>query len=83
MQWDAIRITVEFHHVADAVQLQWLACNPQPPHGQNIAAQFRECFVMRPLMQDVSFHRAYILRPQVFNVNQRPLPAAEREMLNA
>ena len=37
--------------------------------------------VMGVFMQDRAVHRAVILRPLILNMDQRPLPAAESEML--
>ena len=35
------------------------------------------------LVEQIALHRTQVLRPLLLQVNQRPLPPAEREVLNA
>lgn len=50
---------------------------------QKVSPAFLFFPVMGPLMHQCAIHCAVILRPLVFNVDQRPLPAAKHKMLQA
>ena len=55
----------------------------QPAQNQQIAALFHLLFVVGAAVHQVSLHRAYIIRPLLLQVDQRPLPPAEHKVLQS
>ena len=53
----------------------------QSSDGQAVPPTLPELLVVNALMHEMAVHRAEILRPLVFYVDQRPLAAAEGEVL--
>lgn len=74
-------ITLKFHHVALSAQSQRERLYAQAADNPQIASCLAQLLVMCPLVEQLPFHGSKILRPLLFDVDQRPLPAAELEML--
>lgn len=53
----------------------------QAAQDEQIPAPFALLFVVGAGVHQIALYRAQIFLPLVFNVDQRPLPAAENEML--
>ena len=51
--------------------------------GENPFARFGKERVIRPLVQQLPFDREHVILPLALYVNQRPLPPAENEVLDA
>ena len=63
--------------------MQPVADHSQAPHGQQIAALFVKRFVVAALVQEMPFGGAQVFGPLLFQMDERPLAAAEAEMLDA
>ena len=55
----------------------------QSSDGQAVTPALPELLVVNTLVHEMAVYRAEILRPLVFYVDQRPLAAAEGEVLQA
>ena len=51
------------------------------PRRQRFSAALKQRLVVRALVHELPLHRTHVFRPLLLDMNQRPLPAAEREML--
>ena len=56
---------------------------PHVPRNKQVAAAFGEIFIVCPFVQNGAVGGAVVFCPLVFNMDQRPLSAAEFEMLQA
>ena len=82
LQWYACRVPTELHHVACADESEPRRRDAQAANDQHISPPFPRRGVVGFSMERAALHRPDILRPLVFNVNQRPLPAAKAKMLD-
>jgi hypothetical protein len=78
---NAARVGGELHDVAAAGYAEARGLDAQSPNRQNIAAFFGKALVVRPLVQQLPLDRPHVFRPLLFKADERPLPPAEREML--
>ena len=70
-----------FQHIAFAGHTQRGGKYTDAPGDEQVAPALPEVSVVGILMHQRPVHRAEILRPLLLNMDQRPLPAAEFEML--
>ena len=78
----AFGILDEFDYVAFSRKAQSSRANIQPAHDQGISAPLSQSLVMRSSMHHVSHGRKSVFTPFPLDMNERPLPTAEREVLN-
>ena len=71
----------EHHGVALAADAEHGAFDRHPAHRQFVPAPFGQRAVVYPVVLHPAFGSAPVLRPQILNMDQRPLPAAEAVML--
>ena len=74
---------MKFQHVARAGNAERARENAHIARDEEISPVFGKCAVVRVFMQDRAVRRAVILRPLVFDMDERPLPAAELKVLQA
>lgn len=72
---------MKLQHIAGAGHTQRPGKNAHIACDEEISPAFGKCAVVRVFMQDRAVRRAVILRPLVLDVNERPLAAAELEVL--
>lgn len=82
-QRDSVGIGREFHRVADAADAQAIRANLHAAQRQHTAAKVRNALVVHAVVLHAPLRRQTVFLPLILNVNQRPLPAAEGEVLNA
>lgn len=83
MQRNAVLRLGEHHSVAFAAHAERFAFDRHPAHDQFLSPALRLHPVMHTLVLYPARGSQRVLTPLVLNVDQRPLPAAEREMLDA
>ena len=74
---------MELHDVALAREPQRAGVHRQPAHDKDVAAPFPQLLVVRAAVHQVALRGQHVVRPRLFKVDERPLTAAEREMLDA
>ena len=74
---------MKFYNIADAGQPQAMADYPHAAHNQKITALFTKRIIMAAFVQQMTFDRAQVFGPLLLQMDQRPLPPAEAEMLDA
>ena len=72
---------MQLDHVAFAGDAHDFAAHGHGAGEQRAAAQLGEPRVVNPLVHIRALERQHIFAPELLDVDQRPLPAAEREML--
>ena len=80
-QAHAVGRAAELQHVAGAGNAQRRRKDPHPARNQQIAPTLKAVLVVRALVEQRAVGRVEIVRPKLLNVNERPLPAAERKVL--
>lgn len=80
---DALGTRAQFHDVALSADSQLSRMDGHSSGSQEVASFFGEESVVCVFVQNIPFDRTNIVCPQSFDVNQRPLPSAEREVLDA
>ena len=83
LQRDTIRVGAELHHIAGPGQAQPVADDPHAAHRQQVTPLFPKGIVVAPFMQQLPLDGAQVFGPLLFEVNQRPLPPAKAEVLDA
>lgn len=71
----------KLHRVALPGYAQPRRGDGQPPDGQPVPAALPEFLVVDALVHEMAVHGAVIFGPLILNVDQRPLVAAEGEVL--
>ena len=74
---------VKFHDIRDAAHTELCRGNAQGTRHEQIPARFVQAAVMTLLVDDLPFDGAQVFLPLLLDVNERPLPAAKEEMLDA
>ena len=82
LQRNAVLCAVKLHHIAFAGYAERGRIYPHGPHDEQVAAAFRAA-VVRLFVQDGTVRRAVVFRPLVLHMDERPLTAAECEVLDA
>lgn len=72
---------MKLHRVALPGDAQLRRVDGQPSDGQAASAALPELLVVDVFVHELAVHRAVILGPLVFDMDQRPLTAAESEVL--
>ena len=72
---------MKFHHVAVPGYPQPVGRDGKPAQNQGVATTLPGAFVVGVLMKKLALHRAQVVAPLPFNVDKRPLPAAEGKVL--
>ena len=80
-QGDSMFSTPEFKNITRTGNAERRGKHAHIPRDQQIAAAFRKAAVVSVAMQDRAVCGTEVFRPLVFNMDQRPLTAAETEML--
>ena len=80
---DSVRAGAELYHVALAGQSQRVGNDGEAAKDERIAAALAGGFIVGATVQKAALHRAQVFLPLVFDINQRPLPPAEGEVLQA
>ena len=80
-QGDAGFRSGKFHHITGPGNPKRGRKDPHIPGNQQLAPAFPLESVMGALMKDFSFHGPEIFRPELFQMDQRPLAAAKLKML--
>lgn len=83
LQWNSVRVSMKFHHIAYAAQLQFPADNPHSADRQQVSPLFGLIFVVAALVFQLSIDGTDIFSSLMFQMNQCPLAAAKTKMLNA
>ena len=83
LQRDAIWVRPKFHNVAVSTEPQPVADDFHPPRDEQIAPPLALRGVMAAGMFQPPLRSAKVLRPLLFEVDERPLTAAEAKMLDA
>ena len=73
----------EFHYIALAGHTKRRGKDWHPAGDDKVTPAFPKICIMRVLMHQCAADRPQVFRPLTFDVDQRPLPAAELEMLDA
>ena len=81
LQSNSGRGSAELYRVALAGNTQLRRVDGQPPDGQTVPPALPKLLVVDALVHEMAVHRAVILRPLTFNVDQRPLAAAKDKVL--
>src|ERR1017187_7080591 len=79
-QRHARRRRAKLHHVGLPAQPELQRPHPKPARNAEAGPAFRPRLV-RPIVQLAPFGREPVLRPYLLDMNQPPLPLAERQML--
>lgn len=79
----ALWVGVELHHITFPGDAQRGRDNGQPPEDQEIAPALPRLLIVGAAVEQIALHRAKIVLPLLFDVDQRPLAAAEGEVLDA
>jgi len=79
----AVLIPEKFHHIAASGYAKVQGLDTQSPNRQQIASFFVKSLVVGAFMENIALHRTQVFRPLLFQMDQRPLPSAERKMLDA
>ena len=74
---------VEFHHVALAGKPQLMGDHLQSPEDQRIAPPLPGRPVVGSAVEKAALHSPQVLLPLLLQMDQCPLPPAEREVLQA
>ena len=82
-QGNALRIGAKFHDITLSREPQRVGDDGKPPEDEHIAPALAGRLVVRTAVQQVALHRAHIVLPLAFYVDQRPLPPAKGEVLQA
>ena len=83
MERDALRRGMQLHYIALPGQTQGIGDDGQTAEEQQIASALPEGGVVGPLMEQVSLHGTQVFLPLLLQMDQRPLPAAERKVLDS
>ena len=83
LEWDSPLIPAKFKHVARARHTERAGENAHIPRDEKVSPAFGERAVVRVFVQDRAIRRAVVFRPLVFDVDERPLPATELQVLQA
>ena len=81
VQRHAAFVPVKLHDVTLAAEAERQRVNMQAARDDRVAAAFAKLLVMGALVQKRALRGAQVLRPLLLDMDQRPLPAAEFEML--
>ena len=73
----------ELDHIAHARQPQAIGGNRHRAGSNHPFSRFGEKGVIRPLVQQLAFDSERVFLPLALDMDQRPLPAAKNEVLNA
>lgn len=74
---------MKLHYIADPLNAQLMGNYSQASYDPHVAPALRLGFVMGSLMQQISLYGSQIFRPLPLYMDQRPLAAAERKVLDA
>lgn len=77
----AVIAAVIFKHITLPGYAEPARGQANPMEGDHIAALLAKRLIMRSCMQERAVNGTKVLRPLVFDMNQRPLPAAKQEVL--
>ena len=83
MQPCACLFPVKFHDIRDAAHTELCRGNAQSARHEQIPARFVQAAVMTFLVDNLPLDCAQVFLPLLLDVNERPLPAAKEEMLDA
>ena len=83
MQRNSLLRQMELHHIAFSGKAQGVGPHWQVPQNEGIASPLPLAGIVCPGVKQRAFHRAQIFPPLLFNVDQRPLPAAESKVLQS
>ena len=83
LECDPVRGGTKLHHIAVAGQPQPVADNVKVPNCDKIPALFPHGIIVAALVQQAAFGGAQVFGLLLFQVDQRPLPSAEAEVLDA
>ena len=83
LQGDALRVGPELDDVAVSAQAKPTADHLHPSGDEQAAAPFGLVCVMAAGVVELAFDGAAVLRPLLFQMDERPLAAAEAEVLDA
>ena len=76
-------VGAEFHHIAMPRKPQPPAVDTHPAHHQQVAALFGKGIVVAAVVFQAPLGSAQVFRPLLLQVDERPLAAAKRKMLDA
>jgi len=83
LQGDSLRIPVELHHVTGPLQPEGVGYHPHPPGDEQATPALPPGFIVRGFVLNAPLRGQQVFRPLLFNMDQRPLPPAKGEVLNA
>lgn len=83
MQRDALRAGPELDDIAVSAQAKPTTDHLHPSGDEQAAAPFGLVCVMAAGVVELAFDGAAVLRPLLFQMDERPLAAAEAEVLDA
>ena len=81
MERNAFGVSVKFHHVALAGEPKLMGDHLQSSEDQRIAPVLTSCLIVGPAVEKIALHCPQVLLPLLLQVDQRPLPPAERKVL--
>lgn len=82
-QTSTVLASMELDYIAGSADPQLRRRNTQTTDDKSIASSLPQRLIMRPLVQDISFYGADVILPLLLDVDQCPLPAAKRKVLQA
>ena len=78
-----LRVSPELHDIAVPAETQSVADDLHPPRDEQIAPPLRLGGIVAPVVLQPPFRSAKVLRPLLFEVDQRPLTPTEAKVLDA